>query len=174
MKFAELISKSQAKFTEEPLRIDGSFLNVFSRGADWMYHYLNKDTLREEIIGKSTNYTFYGILKYSLALIFFFASVLLFLNIHIFLIPLSVIIFYFIEVHFLFLFPLLLDKVSNPILTSIKCTYRVGLINALLNVIPIGFYMVIGLLRFNAPLRNWYIGCLAIVIWYRDEIRDWV
>lgn len=172
MKFAELISKSKTKFSEQPLQINGPLINVFSSGADWMYYYLNEDILREEIPGVKTNFSFYGILKYVMALTFGIASALLLNNISVFLVPLSVIVFYFIEVHFLFLFPLLLDRVPNPLITSIKCTYKIGLLRTVLNIIPIGFYMMAGLFKFNNPFRNWYIGCLAIVIWYKDEVRN--
>jgi hypothetical protein len=66
----------------------------------------------------------------------------------------------------------LIENVENPLLQSIKMTYNIGLFQAVFIVIPIAFYMLIGFLNFKKPLRNWHIGCWAILIWHCDEARN--
>ena len=102
----------------------------------------------------------------------FLISAAFFFSLNIFLTPLSIIVFYLFEVHFLFLFPLIIDKIDQPILTSIKQTYKVGIFNALVTVIPIACFMLKGLFNISKPFHNWHIGSLAILIWYQNEIRD--
>ena len=67
----------------------------------------------------------------------------------------SILAFYIIEVHFLFLFPLLIDRVSNPMLTSCKMTYKIGFLKALITVFQIGLYMMFGLLQLKEPFKKW-------------------
>ena len=172
MKFKQLIFESKNKLDLNPILMDGSIsLNVFDSGAKWMFEKLNENNL-EGRFNDSTNYLTYGVFKYGICFCAFIISFLLFSRINFLLIPLSVLVFYLFEIHFLFLFPLLIDNVQNPVWTSIKQTYKIGIITALVTVIPIGFFMVAGLLKFSDPFRNWYVGCLAILIWYQNEIRD--
>lgn len=174
MKFQYLIFQSKL-ILEKNSNISNQKLsiNLFENGAKWMYEKLNENDIDNIIqFDYSKNYLAYGVFKYGSAFLFLFGSALLFLKINLFLLPLSIILFYFVEVHFLFLFPLLLDNVENPIIKSIEQTYKIGLFSAMIVVIPIGIYMVLGLLNFKAPLHNWYIGCLSIIIWYKNEIRN--
>lgn len=83
--------------------------------------------------------------------------------------PVAVLVFYVLEVHFLFLFPLLIDGHPKPLLSSIRMTYRLGLWRAVGNTLPIGVYMLAGLWKRSEPLRHWHEGCLAILIWYEKE-----
>ena len=85
--------------------------------------------------------------------------------------PLAGLAFYVVEVHFLFLFPLLLDGVAHPLRASIRATYRVGLLKALAWTLMIAAFMLVGLLRFRQPWRNWHVGCLALIQWYCHEVR---
>jgi hypothetical protein len=172
MKYHLLIAQSEANLNLNPIRIVGVIsTDVFSLGAKWMFDRLNENEA-EVKFDKSINFAAYGFLKYGVS--FFVGSFAAFLlgNVNLFLLPLSIVAFYLAEVHFLFLFPILIDKVKSPIWTSIRQTYKMGLLTTLVTVIPIGFYMVFGLLNFKDPFRNWYVGCLAILYWYKDEIRN--
>jgi hypothetical protein len=174
MKFQLLISQSKVNLEMNPPQINGVISkNIFGLGAKWMYDKLNEyDTAKNIQFDQSINFFAYGLLKYAISLLAFLFSALLFCNINHMLLPVSVILFYLVEVHFLFLFPILIDNIKKPVRVSIKQTYKTGLLTTLINVIPIGFYMVFGLLNFKDPLRNWYVGCLAILIWYQNEIRN--
>ena len=174
MKAHQLILESKNDWKKSPDFINGVVSpKIFDLGAKWMFNKLNeKGNIEKRAFNDLTNYWAYGILKYGLCLFAFLISIFLFFKIHILLTPLSILVFYLFEIHLLFLFPLLIDNVKNPIWTSVKQTYKIGLFTALITVIPIGFYMVIGLFNFNNPFRNWYIGCLAIIIWYENDIRN--
>ena len=102
----------------------------------------------------------------------FLAAVFGCIKIDVLLLPLSVVVFYLVEVHLLFLFPLLIDSVRHPVQVSIRLTYQTGLLNAMLTTMPIGFFMMAGLFNIKRPLRNWYIGSLAIIIWYNYEMGN--
>ncbi len=174
MKYQILISQSKLNLEMNPLKIDKiDIFNIFESGAKWMFIKLNEDHGNSENkFNLEIHFLAYGILKYAISLIIFFLSAFCFLRINLFLIPLSIIIFYLVEVHFLFLFPILIDNYRRPVWTSIKQTYKTGLLTTLITTIPIGLYMVIGLLNLKNPFRNWYIGCLAVIIWYKNEIRN--
>jgi len=170
MKALELLEKSKAhlrEFSKKEKQVQSLF--IFTEGAEWMLLKMNELDKRESVFDATIPYEKYGYLKYGMSLFFFILSGYFFWLNTPFLLPLSILIFYFFEIHFLFLFPLSLDKEKKPCLTSIQMTYRIGLLKAFLIVIPIGVYMMLGLLNRRDPLRNWYLGCLAILIWYLDE-----
>jgi len=174
MKYQELLSQSRNHLVKSSNCIHNEIsINLFSIGAKWMFDKLNElDNKKSTKFDHSINYNLYGILKYGICFFALLISFFFFYKIHLFLTPLSVIVFYFFEVHFLFLFPLLIDKTKNPILMSIKQTYRIGIFQSIFTVIPIGFFMVFGLFKINNPFKNWYIGCLSIIIWYQNEVRN--
>lgn len=157
-----------------PILIDRPVsVNVFKLGGVWMCRWLsvleNKQAIQYDVL---VHFNAYGFMKYGICITAFVVSFWCFYTWNIYLTPLSILVFYIAEVHFLFLFPLLIDKVERPVLKSIAITYRMGLVHVLLKVIPLGFYMAFGLFRFSDPFRNWYKGCLAVLIWYQDEVRD--
>jgi len=174
MKYQHLISQSKINLQADPPNINGILSrNIFELGAKWMFDKLNENKIDKEVqFNQSINFFVYGLLKYGISFFVFLLSAILFFKINFFLLPFSIIVFYLAEVHFLFLFPILIDNVEKPILTSIKQTYKTGILTTLTTVIPIGFFMVFGLLNFKDPFRNWYVGCLAIIIWYQNEIRN--
>jgi len=174
MKYQNLISQSKINLEINPPNINGILsMNIFDEGAKWMFDKLNESKIDKELqFNQSVNFFAYGLLKYGISFFVFLFSAYLFLKVNLFLLPLSIIIFYLAEVHFLFLFPILIDNAENPIWTSIKQTYKTGILTTLTTVIPIGFFMVFGLLNFKDPFRNWYVGCLSIIIWYQNEIRN--
>jgi hypothetical protein len=148
-------------------------IRISDFGAKWMFDRLNEVSPdKSRIYDKSINFLGYGIFKYGLAIFISILYMLLCLKVNLYLLPILLLVFYCVEVHFLFLFPILFDSIKSPIFTSLKCTYILGLMTAIWNVIPIGIFMLFGLMNFKKPYRNWLIGCIAILIWYRDEIRD--
>jgi len=172
MRYQELLSESREHLRRFPAASEQtvSFF-IFTNGAEWMLDRMNELDGKKRIFDASTPYAQYGYFKYGICLMAFFAlSYFLFYEAMI-LLPAAILVFYILEIHFLFLFPLLLDKVENPLLRSIKMTYDIGCLQALLTVMPIGFFMVFGLLNLKKPLKNWYLGCLSILIWYNHE-RD--
>ncbi|PJJ61171.1 hypothetical protein [Hymenobacter chitinivorans] len=174
MTVGRLLSESERQFDKRPAQVQQVFSsNVFDAGARWMFQKLHED--EPETAGAfdaSINFSYYGYLKYGLSLLAFLTAGFVLGQIHLWLMPLAVLVFYGFEVHFLFLFPLLLDRVENPIQTSIEQTYRIGFVKALLWVFTIAMYMLSGLLNHRNPWRKWHIGCLSIVLWYKYEVRN--
>lgn len=170
MNYAQLIAMSKRVYNESsqvPLSP-----HVFTDGAKWMCKQLNELSNRKIEFNGAVNYTAYGFLKYSVSLLFFLLAAFLFARIHVLLVPLAALIFYLAEVHFLFLFPLLIDGVQHPLLESIKKTYAIGLFRSMYTVFRVGLFMITGLLNITRPFRNWHVGCLAIIIWYQYEVRN--
>lgn len=171
MKYQQLLSHSKESIgTDFPVSNKIISFQVFEIGSRWMFARLNTGTTQS--FNSSVNYLGYGLLKYSISFLVFLFSAWLFLKVNLLLVPLSIVFFYLAEVHFLFLFPMVIDNVKKPVWTSVKQTYKIGVLNALITVIPIGCFMLWGLLHYKNPFRNWYIGCLAIIIWYQNEIRN--
>lgn len=145
---------------------------LFPAGAQWMYDRMQEIRPSDIPFDPAFNYTGYGILKYGVCLAGFALPLLASAKVELITVLLSVVFFYLLEVHFLFLFPLLIDRAPRPLLTGIRMAWSIGIGRCLITVIPIATYMLLGLFRRSDPLRNWYIGCLAIIIWYEHEIRD--
>jgi hypothetical protein len=122
-------------------------------------------------IDAGINYNLYGFLKYGICLLGSLLTGWWLLKHAPLVIPLSVLSFYLLEVPFLFLFPLLLDHSSKPILTGLYKVFEIGIAKCLSIVMPIAFLMLAGLFRKRNGLRNWHLGCLAILIWYHNEVR---
>ncbi|MFM2048730.1 MAG: hypothetical protein RI955_1278 [Bacteroidota bacterium] len=145
----------------------------FEEGAFWMYEILKIiSPTHQTIFIKSKKYEWYGWLKYGLSLAAFIISFFIFAKLNFLFIPISFIIFYIVEIHFAFLFPLMIDGAKKPIQQSIYAVYKMGFISVLVTVIGIAAYMLVGLCNFKQPLKNWYIGCLAILIWYTNDVRN--
>jgi hypothetical protein len=170
-KAIELIRRSKAQWEIEPVQVSTAAPPlVFSAGARWMAARMNKNA--ETVWDNTVNFQAFGVFKYGVSFIAFGLAIYFFGRVSLFLTPLAVPVFYLAEVHFLFLFPLLIDGVGYPVWASIRQTYKIGILRAWINVMPIGAYMIIGLLNTRNAFRNWYIGCLAILIWYDDEVRN--
>lgn len=174
MRVRALIRQSERQFAQQPRQVQPHFSpHLFALGARWMFDQLPAKKPAIALgFDASTQFGWYGCFKYGLSLLTLAAAGWALGKVSLLLTPLSVLGFYVVEVHFLFLFPLLLDGAKNPLRTSIQATYRVGLLSALLGVLPIGGYMLSGLLNRQQPFRRWHIGCLAVLLWYQDEVRD--
>jgi hypothetical protein len=169
----QLIAKSKVMLAEQDSRMRVKpTVEVFSHGANWMRFQLNALGQRQLDTTEKIRFNYFGILKYGICIFAFFLSATLLMQLDKLLIPLAILFFYFAEVHFVFLFPLLLDGCNNPLLTSIRQTYKIGIFYAMLIVIPLSVYMLAGLFNVKDPFKNWHEGALAIIIWYQDEIRD--
>ncbi|MBC6611438.1 hypothetical protein H8B15_10915 [Hymenobacter sp. BT507] len=174
MTVKSLLRQGAALFDQQPRQVHRVFSpRIFALGAQWMFSRL-RDNEPDAPAGfdAATPFGWYGCFKYGISLLAFVGSWVALANVSVLLTPLAVLFFYVVEVHFLFLFPLLLDRTKQPLLTSIKATYRVGLVRALLGVLAIGGYMLSGLLNRRNPLRRWHIGCLSVLLWYQDEVRN--
>lgn len=168
------LNKAKQHLKQNSAYIDkGNWLNTFSLGAKWMVSKLNKiDPLNHRTFNQNTNFLAYGLGKYLISLLAFLIYFLLFYNIHFLLTPLSILVFYVFEVALLFLFPLLIDGVEYPIITSIKMTWKIGFSKVILIVLPIAIFMLAGLFDIKRPFHNWHIGCLTILFWYKDERKN--
>jgi hypothetical protein len=174
MNFKTLLSKSKIAYANKPNQVENvGLIHVFQAGAKWMAEKMNDlEHQKKVFIDAGTSFNVYGYFKYGVCIIAFLVSFFFFLNKNVLFTPISVLIFYFFEVHFLFLFPLLIDKVPNPIQKSIQITHQIGVFCAMIIVIRIAFFMLYGILNLKNPFKNWHIGCLCIIIWYQDEVRN--
>ncbi len=174
MKPQEFLNQSKDFLKQHPHFIkNGISLRMFSDGAQWMVDMLNKiDPLQNRTFDQSIHFSFWGWSKYIACLLAFFASFFILLNIHFSLIPLSILPFYFIEGWLVFLFPILIDRKVNPIISSAKLTFKIGIFTTITTILPIAFFMLSGIFQKKKLLINWHIGCLAILFWYTDEIRN--
>jgi hypothetical protein len=173
MRYRALLSQSKAMLKHNPEFISGlPFGDIFYAGAKWMHNWMNEMDDRKTVFNYAAGFGAYGLFKYSCCVAAMTIAALLLYKVNVLLTPLSIIVFYFFEVQLLFLFPLLIDNVKNPLWVSMQQTYQIGIFKAIINVIPISIYMVIGLFNTKAPFRNWHTGSLAIVIWYQYEIRN--
>lgn len=174
MKFYTLLTQANdflSKSLDKNNRLED--VNVSDFGSKWMFDRMNEIIPNQSrYYDRNINYFGYGILKYGLSISITILFLIYFYQINIYLLPLFVIVFYTIEVHFLFLFPILLDGKRNPIATSFRYAYQLGIFHLIANVIPIAIFMICGMFHFKNPLRFWLIGCIAILIWYRDAFRD--
>jgi len=169
-----LLKQGALQFDQQPSQVQHVFSrHLFTSGAQWMFGKLPET--ESETAGRfnvATPFGLYGCYKYGISLLTFVGSFLALEKVSMLLTPLAVLFFYVVEVHFLFLFPLLLDRAKNPILTSMRATYRIGFLRALFGVLTIGVYMLSGLLNRHNPLRRWHIGCLSVILWYQYEVRN--
>lgn len=173
MNYKQLIAAGRTHLAKYPGYAPASGIaGMFPSGARWMYDRLNElDEKDTRPFDAGINYNFYGSLKYGICFSAFLLSIWWFSKHEPLLIPLSILLFYLFEVQFLFLFPLLLDNARKPLLRSLRETYKIGIPKCMFIVIPISFFMMIGLFQKKDIFRNWHIGCLAILIWYNNEIR---
>lgn len=145
-------------------------LDMFPSGARWMNSRLNElDADRNKPFDAHIPYRFYGCLKYGICVAGAAACGIWFSRYGIGYLVLPVFVFYLLEAQFLFLFPLLTDGAPAPVRMGMAMIFRIGVIRCIFTVIPIAVYMLFGLLRRKEPLRNWYVGCMAILIWYHHE-----
>lgn len=172
MSYQDLLARSKTHLSQFPLEQEYTLTPfVFTQGAKWMMQRLNELDGKQRNFHPRVPYELYGYLKYFLCLFFFILSGWFLWSAAIYLSLLAILVFYFLEVHFLFLFPLLIEGEEQPLAKSVQMTYKVGMFTAIKTVIPIGIFMVTGFLKWRNPLKHWYVGCLAVLIWYVDE-RD--
>lgn len=169
MKYQYLIRKSSEILAQSSIPNTKLSLQLFTDGAFWMAQYLELLNPHQEVNLPNRSFELYGYLKYSLCIFF---SVILLVKTCFWYLPISIAIFYLVEVHFLFLFPLLIDNTKNPLKKSCEILYQLGVFSTVLLVMRIGIFMLIGLLNYQKPLQNWHIGCLAVIVWYHEEVRN--
>jgi hypothetical protein len=174
MRFETLLLQSKQFYENKPNQVEKALsTGIFTEGGKWMWEKMQTmDSRTVDGFDTSIPFTRYGFLKYGWCLSAFILSFFGALHIHTLLTPLSVLVFYFFEIHLLFLFPLLIDKTPYPIWKSIKITYKIGILKTLWRVVRIAFFMLIGIFNFKNPFKNWHIGCLFVLIWYQNEVRN--
>jgi hypothetical protein len=168
-----LLKRSARQLAEQPNQVRQPLSpRIFTAGARWMFAHLPPQAARPLVFDEKTSFGLYGSLKYGSSLLAFGAVSGGLFRLHwLVLLPLAGLAFYAVEVHFLFLFPLLLDRVAHPLRASIRATYRVGFWKALAWTLAIAAFMLVGLLHRQRPWRNWHVGCLALINWYHHEVR---
>ena len=165
--FKQLILKGEKRLVGEMLvheRMNPG--NVFRLGARWMHRMLGKE---EDAFNDKVRYGMYGLLKYGIATFLMLSSAYLLFQVHPGLLPFCLFFFFLGEVHFLFMFPLLIEGKDHPLRRSVRLTYRMGLFSSMWTLFLIAAYMMVGLLDFKKPLWKWYVGCMAIIEWYKGE-----
>ena len=175
MTVCSLLRQSARQFAERPAQVRRPLSpHIFTTGAHWMFARLPPQSARPGGFDETISFGWYGSLKYGSSLLVLLVAAGVLARLHLpllHLLPLAGLAFYVVEIHFLFLFPLLLDRVAHPLRTSIRATYRVGLLKALAWTLTIAAFMLAGLLNRRRPWRNWHIGCLALIHWYHHEVR---
>lgn len=169
-----LIQQSQAHFDQYKLSYTLRWQG-FGNGAKWMAARMEElSPLKTYTTTNLMRFNYYGILKYGLSLVIS-SAFLTFTEWHCLLrIPIVILVFYSIEIHFAFLFPIAIHQ-QRPIFSNcIRSIYHIGILKVLFTVIYIAAYMIIGLFNIKQPLYNWYIGCLSILIWYNNDLRHWL
>ena len=168
-----LLRQSAQQLAAQPTQVRQPLsLHIFTTGARWMSAHLPPRAGWPAGFDETIKFGQYGTLKYGSSLLALLVVAGGLAQRHLLLgLPLAGLAFYVVEVHFLFLFPLLLDRVAHPLRASVRATYRVGLLKALAWTLTIAAFMLAGLLRWRRPWRNWHIGCLALINWYRHEVR---
>ena len=166
-----LLQKSELHLHNHPHFIpEVKMFSIFSKGAQWMFDRLQELNPEPALEWNSSlNYEYYGYLKYGICTACFIGSACFFFHHSFWLVPLSILIFYGLEVHFLFLFPLLIDGVNHPVHRSFMLTYKIGILKAMYTVMVVAAYMLWGLNDVKQPFRKWHIGCMAILLWYSEE-----
>lgn len=167
-----LLRQSARQLAERPAQVRQPLsIHIFTTGARWMFAHLPPQAGRWGGFDETIHFGRYGSLKYGSSLLALLVVAGELVKLHLWWwLPLAGLAFYVVEVHFLFLFPLLLDGVAHPLRASIRATYRVGLLKALTWTLAIAAFMLAGLLNFRRPWRNWHIGCLALSYWYHHEV----
>ncbi len=164
-----LLRLARAEMARNPavLPVQDLQKGIFSTGGRWMFYWMQilqfdeKRTLQHGI-----NFAFYGLFKYAISGAVFLITLFFLWPLGWMYAPLSIICFYAVEVQLMFLFPLLIDQSPAPLRESRTMTRSIGTIYTVLVILPIGVFMLLGLFHWKNPLKHWYLGCLAVVIWY--------
>jgi hypothetical protein len=178
MTYKYLIATGKAHLEKYPGHNPASGIaTLFPTGARWLYDRLNLlngniDGNNTQVFNPRINYNLYGFLKYGICLLGCSITAWWLSKYSMLLMPLSIFVFYLLEAQLLFLFPLLIDNSPAPVVASIRTAFRIGILKCVFTVIPIAIFMIIGLFRKKDATRNWQIGCIAILIWYIDEVRN--
>ncbi|MBT5816899.1 MAG: hypothetical protein HOI25_01005 [Proteobacteria bacterium] len=146
--------------------------DFFEVGALWMGGCLAQIRGTPLKPAPSASLTAHGYLKYGLAV----CAAALWVALTLpsdwpYLFPLGVLVFYLVEVNFIFLFPILLDGRKRPMSASFKMTRNLGYIYALKNLAAITFSMLFGGFTGRGFKRSWLVGCLTVLFWY-EKARD--
>ena len=118
------------------------------------------------------NFTYYGIFKYLTVSAVGLASASILFRILPFLFPVSILIFYLAEMFFLFMFPLLIDGCRNPAAENFALVKKTGFIRSFYCLLRIAFKMISGIFNTADPFKEWKIGCIAVLFWYKECLQN--
>jgi hypothetical protein len=165
---------NEAKKLQVPIELkimDYLGVDIFSKSSKTLCKILKTNNSEPETNNFENNkFNFYGYLKYASSTLFMLFSLVI-LNFSWYSFPISILIFYLTEIHFLFVFPNLISGEKQVLLNSIKKVYQIGLMKSLFNTLFLACYMILGLLNFKSPLEKWLIACISIVLW-NEEINN--
>ena len=164
MKVTDLIALAEQRVIMYGGEVDQ--FRGFGEGGRWMGWLMGKTSV------PTKEFIRWGTIKYTLSVLAGLTILFISGEASSFALIMAAFAFYLVEVHFLFLFPLIIDREAPLLRVSVRATYRVGLWRALSTTISIAAYMIEGLFKFQKPLYQWYVGCACIVVWYEEEIRD--
>ncbi len=170
MKCTEWVSKAENHYSEFSERMDIRYSSdIFRDGAFWMHCRMNEmDSVRNSEFPNEENFTCYGIFKYLTVSAAGLVSAGILIRISLFLLPVSILIFYLTEMFFLFLFPLLIDRCRNPAAENFAILKKTGLIRSFYCLLRIAFKMISGIFNTADPFKEWKIGCIAVLFWYKE------
>lgn len=163
MRWRESLRRAERELGEGPFPY-----RDFSLGGEWMAEQLRRRLGGQFPVVEKLDYHRAGLVKYGLSMSAAMFIIPLSGVIGLAAIPFVLFVFYLVEAHFLFLFPLIAQGVENPYLASFRMSRLIGILNCIVNIIPIAVGMLTGLLHAKDPFRGWHVGCLAVVIWYVD------
>jgi hypothetical protein len=164
-----LLRLARAEMARNPavLSVQDLQKGIFSTGGTWMFHWMQMLQFDEKrTLQHAINFAFYGLFKYAISGAVFLIALFFLWPLGWMYASLPIVCFYIVEVQLMFLFPLLIDQSPAPLKESMAMTRKIGTINAVWVILPIGVFMLLGLFNWKNPLKHWYLGCLAVVIWY--------
>lgn len=79
----------------------------------------------------------------------------------------GVLIFYVVEVQFVFAFPIALDSHARPLRKSASVLrHSTGTLRGVATVVPLATVMLFGGFVGRGFVRSWCVGCLGVLVWY--------
>ncbi len=144
----------------------------FTSGADWMRITLSH-VRGSEVPPHALPLQRMGLVKYGLCSIAALAYLALVLSLRWYPLIIGVVfVFYAVEAQMVFLFPLALDGVPDYFRASRRWTQKAGgTLQVVATVLPLAVVMLFGGFIGQGFIRSWFLGCLAVVLWYEDLRR---
>jgi predicted MPP superfamily phosphohydrolase len=165
-----LLREARALYAEHPeLRAGARSAGHrgFSSGAQWMRIAL-EHIRSKPVAPHPAHFQWLGLVKYGLAVTASVAFAIAMIALRQPVLSLAaILVFYAVEAQFVFLFPLALDGVRQPLRASRRWTLRAGgTLVVMWTVMQLALTMVLGGFIGSGFVRSWCVGCLAVCVWY--------